>query len=524
MRRDRSTPNDDDRGFTLVFVALVLTILMVFAAFAVDLGALYSERRIDQNSADAAATSGGVEFLRIGSTQAAITEAVAKVTADLGRTVTSAEWIACTDDNALARTAVSLSLTPATACISFSSTFGRMRVRLPDQQVATTFGRVAGIDEFTSNAVAEVSFGDPGGGALPFVLMASDGSVSEICLRSGGGQNPPDVLPPTGDPFGVGRVPDPCNDERFDTASGAEGTTLPFRYDGACTNGPGNQSVVDAIISGMDHPLGVFDPEVTLNPGDNANTLDSNPDFRADGSNSCATALPNALEVDSGFTAQELECALLLSSCTRGTAATSGDPGRLHDSGSSSTFNTFSVDDTALWEYFVPGLPLSAPASCTTAQLDATEFYLRRAALADCLRNWSTGELFTEQVAENPRFGYIPRVAERGLCRDQPAVGDGCSGPLPNYVHINNFAAVYMDGLYSRGPGPCDSSNASTVGSTWAIHYPGKDLDCGSSTVNVDRLSALVVPCGSLPASVCDPSSNPPFPSTVGILKVQLAK
>src|SRR5687767_7642730 len=47
----------DDDGLVLVVLPLVLVTMMVFAAFAVDLGGLYNARRQDQSAADVAALS-----------------------------------------------------------------------------------------------------------------------------------------------------------------------------------------------------------------------------------------------------------------------------------------------------------------------------------------------------------------------------------------------------------------------------------------------------------------------------------
>src|SRR6185295_17650 len=54
----------DEGGFALVFMTLVLVVMLVFAAFAVDLGGVYNERRIDQNGVDAATTSGAIQQLK----------------------------------------------------------------------------------------------------------------------------------------------------------------------------------------------------------------------------------------------------------------------------------------------------------------------------------------------------------------------------------------------------------------------------------------------------------------------------
>ena len=46
---------DGDDGVTMILVALTMVGMMVFAAFAVDMGGVYAERRQDQTAADVAA-------------------------------------------------------------------------------------------------------------------------------------------------------------------------------------------------------------------------------------------------------------------------------------------------------------------------------------------------------------------------------------------------------------------------------------------------------------------------------------
>jgi len=48
-----------DRGAVLMTVAITLVLLMVFAAFTIDIGATYLERRQDQTAADAGALAAG---------------------------------------------------------------------------------------------------------------------------------------------------------------------------------------------------------------------------------------------------------------------------------------------------------------------------------------------------------------------------------------------------------------------------------------------------------------------------------
>lgn len=520
-------------GLTIPIVALTLVLLMVFAAFVLDFGLVYSERRNDQNAADAAATSGAVQFLRTQSKQGAVDEILAKVDVDLGRAVAASAWVTCDDPGSLSHTAVTLGLTPATDCISFSAGYNRIRVRIPDQTVSTSFGRVVGINSFTSSALAEVGTTPAGGGALPFVVTALSGAGDQICLRTDGtgGSEPPEQPPPSGDPYGQGYQLDPCNKDNFDTYQGARGTIKPYFYNG-CNKPTGNQSVVDAIMVGMDHQLGVFEPEVSLAPGESANALDLNPGARFDGANSCGVAFPNTVDVDTGLTAGVLTCALLMSPCPDGSSATAGLPGRLSGSSSVASFAELGINDQPLWDYFVSSLPLGAPPSCADAKSDATEFYRRRAALQDCLAKWTTGVLFVDAIAEQKRLGFIPRIAERAICDTQPNPPSdpdcqGGNGPLDN-VHLNNFSPVYIDALYQSTSGICDTLNPATpAGSTtWSIHYPGKGMKCGNGpgTDKVDRVSGLLLPCGALPATVCDASSNPPFPDPIGLARIRLVK
>jgi len=548
LKGRRLTRRRQERGFTLVILSLTLVSLMIFAAFAVDLGQLYLERRGDQNSADASGTAGAIRFLMTGSIQTTLDEITDRVDADL-RPVSDADWAACSDPNNLPRTAATLStasnpLTPATDCISFSNDYRRLRVRVPDQAVPTAFAGVIGLSEFSSSAFAEVTMEPLGGGGLPFVVLAGAASGDQICLRTDVPNNNPQ--PPDQPTYGYGEgsqtvVQDPCNRLNFATFNGARGTTNPYEYSTNCAPRSGQTTIVAAIIAGMDHNQGVFEPRAVLTTGSSANALDADPRARLDGpaNNSCTSALPNTLELDDGLSAQMLRCALLDVPCASGTARTAGMAGRLSDVGSGASFAERDVEDTPLWDYFVSSLPAAAPSSCGDAADDDTGFYERRQAMLHCLRNWTTGTLFTQDIAANPRFGFVPRIAEYGLCDTQPAPDTACangSGNLDN-VHINSFAPIYMDALYVDNSSVCDTDNEATYDAgtsteltDWSIHYPGKGLDdCGETSggpgsQKVDRLSAIVLPCGALPEEVCDPSRNPPFPDAVGINRIRLAK
>src|SRR5690606_4536767 len=65
----------DERGQTLVQVALMLVVLLGFAALAIDGGMVYAERRHMQNAADAGALAGARELCLSGSETLAIEKA-----------------------------------------------------------------------------------------------------------------------------------------------------------------------------------------------------------------------------------------------------------------------------------------------------------------------------------------------------------------------------------------------------------------------------------------------------------------
>lgn len=76
VRSARGARCADDRGASLVVVVLAIIPIFVFAAFAVDLGAMRAWRRQSQNSVDAAALAGAQNLLSTGSRQIAADYAV----------------------------------------------------------------------------------------------------------------------------------------------------------------------------------------------------------------------------------------------------------------------------------------------------------------------------------------------------------------------------------------------------------------------------------------------------------------
>ena len=101
MNRAQSHFPERERGAAVALFTITLTSLMVVAAFAIDIGLLFSERRQDQASADTGVLAGALE---LGSGVDAAGEAAAAIVRNnLPTTYTDAQWTAmwsaCTDDD-----------------------------------------------------------------------------------------------------------------------------------------------------------------------------------------------------------------------------------------------------------------------------------------------------------------------------------------------------------------------------------------------------------------------------------------
>ena len=174
---------------TMVFVALTLTVLMVFAAFAVDIGAALNARRQDQSVADASALAAAQD---LGDDAAAVMQAKEYAEDALNISQTDPLWNSCNatnDPGALAERASGAS------CVSFDVNRKQVRVKIPDRDYGTTFGRVVGVETITHSASAVAGTVPVGfGGVLPYGLPTTGGDSGLFCLKSG--SNP--ILPCTG--------------------------------------------------------------------------------------------------------------------------------------------------------------------------------------------------------------------------------------------------------------------------------------------------------------------------------------
>ncbi len=232
-------------GAVAIVVALTAALLFVFGAFAVDLGAAYSERRVDQTSADAAALGGANALPDMGgSTNNALRDAGAFVEANLAPPESGwkAAWDACTDVKHLAITGSTYG-----PCVSVSSYGTRVRVVIPTREVKTTLARAMGIETISVSAFAEAQIEFMySAGVLPFGLPAARANDTEVCLKTGPNGFAPAIAPCAGSNEGNFG---PLDFSFFGNA--AAGTLT------ACTGPDSIQLIVNTIL-GVDHPLSVY--------------------------------------------------------------------------------------------------------------------------------------------------------------------------------------------------------------------------------------------------------------------------
>lgn len=551
----------------------MLTAMVGMGALAVDLGAAYTERRHDQNTADAAVMSGAVEsVLGGGIIDDVVAEVGAKVDTTLGREVTDAEWTACTDPDQLAYTTTELqagnpTIDPVTDCISFSAGFDRIRVKLPDQEAISVFGSALGFGtiETTASAEAEIVPG-PGAGAPPFIAFEGTTKGDFVCLRTSSAGDPELYLMqgngPGVAPTVSGSSVDPCHSSQNGVFSSTFGTINPWAYEAGCQRG--NDQIQIAISVGIDHLLGVFaggydtvaqdlDGDGVFEiPGDPAPGAVAGDGFdsrtRVDGAANCTTAFPNTLTADTGLTAQMLRCALLSEKNGPNQDLCLNEYPRLQQGTSVQTDLLVvgeKLDNVAPWTYLNPASTLHAgnvPDACVilaasrqsdtfdlgshpryntyvttfTQWNDPTKWdqYDRYDLFISCLKDWTVGvssELFTEDIGTAARFAFIPQVAETTISAAQEE------------MHIEGFLPVYLYRLYVKAQGGgshamCDPLDPRTTdkyyvhdaGQTNSRFTQGGKKICGDSNDNLSRLSAIALACGMVPDSLCDKDTSLP--------------
>src|SRR5579872_4543131 len=138
----RVASSRDERGLTIVVLGLVLTLLMIFAAFALDVGGSYNLRRQVQSAADYGVLSAAQDLPTTSTARGTVISYINQV---LSRSFVAADFNACSGDSgALAR------IDAAANCISYDNSFSQVRVTFPAGLVkyATALGSIIGAKNF----------------------------------------------------------------------------------------------------------------------------------------------------------------------------------------------------------------------------------------------------------------------------------------------------------------------------------------------------------------------------------------
>lgn len=502
--------------------ALVLVGLMIFAAFAIDLGGLYAERRDDQNAADTSSLAGAMLLNDSDAVVVARVKDVAHKT--LGATLTNAEWNSCTGitdpdlvDNPLS----------GANCITTNGARTQLQVRVPEQVLDATFGRAAGITGYQHSAFAISGITSAGfGSVLPFGMPASaGGGDGYVCIKSGSGGT--SVEPCGGSSSGNFGYVDFGHFGNVDVGTPVD-----------CGNGGQRTRSANNMAVGVDHDLSRFNGT----PWNGVAVVDTT---------ACAatpqTASPNAMDTLTGNTVSQS----LAPGIAFGTGFSDGGPGRLARTspllfgGSGVTRNVAGaqLDDNPLWQFIPDSFPAAAsvPTSCHKSVFTTVlggnlgglpgnvRTFLTPKGTAERMRSliqrcithytgssWTAGGAISgggdpsscpasgctspvfsrnSSSADSPdlpdiqytsRFGYVPQ-----LTTDFP------NGNAT--VYIASFRAIFLQRLLG-------SCSANTCGLDFE---PGLSTNQSSSPDDAEAVTAFVFPTGMLPNGLA--SSDAPF-------------
>jgi len=166
-----------EKGQTLVFVALLITVLLAFAGLAIDMGVLRYEKRLQQSAADAAAIAGASNLAYGGVTSAAQSAAAAN-----GFNSGSDKVSDCTGSGAAVGTVcVQVNNPPASGPHAGNNNYVEALVGAVH---ATYFMKVLGINKeaITARAVATNLSGGPSSGCL-YTLGPPASSIEGVNLN-----------------------------------------------------------------------------------------------------------------------------------------------------------------------------------------------------------------------------------------------------------------------------------------------------------------------------------------------------
>lgn len=529
-----------ERGAIAIMTGVGLVMMLALTAIAVDLGRAWSERRSVQSAADLAALAGALELANSGEPQAALDEVLLAVDENLGVSVPTADWLvgSCTDGNALASTAASLGLTPATTCVSFSADLTEVRVRIPTQSMDTSFAPVIGIDQLSVGASANAYGSSAHTTSLPFAVLDGFSAGDQACLRTSSNIDAGEMWTGNGPgvaPSAVAGSTDPCDSAALDASSEFMGTLdPPIWYDDAGNVICKSNEIAYLIAAGLDHDLLRFrdTPDPTTSPPWGTGGY-GKPDSREveDRCSPVPAVAPNTVKLQTGVQSSLLRCGLVTArsgNCATtvpGPSGTSPLPARLHQGDYVQSTHRIvgeAFDNTPLWNFLRPDIASAdVPAACanvyTNRNHSGWDYYDKLDELTECLSDWKDNKydfLFSESIIDSSRFLFAPLLAEDTLDDSVPNGGPtSCpSSSATKCVHFDDWVPIYIHTLYVSGAGSGSDCDPNNVGV--ARHQAGQQISCGANNKNIDAVSAMVLACGQMPPRICNPRTgqSPSYP------------
>lgn len=472
---------NNDRGASALLIAGAMVLIMGLAAVVIDGGLGFSERRQAQSGVDFGALGALREAVSCEASgtcsisdamDAGASEAIAIVEANLpGRDLQAWSTGDCQDPNRPPEYAPS----PSTDCVSFTSNLDKVRVKLPDDYLDTTFGAVIGLDTLIVQAEAEAG-SDIRSSAQIIPHTPTGTSGSEACLFSN--QAPQTIEPCDGAVSGFYGYLDGAlygDDDELGTPS-------------TCNNGDTNLRVAINLAKGGDHSI----VEYSFGPPADAviNDHDACPNTNED---------VNEVRVETGSPTGGITDGLIhgVSGSINGEPFTSS-PGRiicdLHNpvtnpdgySTACASVRGLSLDHTGLWDFLDSG--------CSGINTHA--------AMKSCLEGGNP--TFTSEIADHPRFAAVP------ILHPNPPDTQAPTGP-GNYK-IERFQAVWIETIYFD----CNANKCDTIhspGETFSPPDPCPDplnltSNCGwtdmSGPDTVEGMVAFLIDEDMLPTSITD--------------------
>lgn len=459
-----------DGAILLTFV-ISGVVLLGFMALAVDGAHAFVQHRDSQATADVSAIAGSFTLLENNGTDA---QKEAGLVAEVKRVAEQnlgpgLDWNGCTDPN---RPPEYANVASDTACISWTFKFRQVRVKIPDREVPTFFGRAIGFGTFTANAAAEVGALIDGGGVIPLGLLAGNTDGLQCGKTSAS-------------PI------DEC--ER-----NSEGNFqyLDFTNYGSISKGTREQcsgGTVGRIISNFAEGIDHFLTLAPSTPSDDSGISAGAAFFRDRDECEGIKRDANAVLTETGNVAGAMTEGLL----------TGSDPlARLKRGARPETtnFDGHTVDNTPIWHWFTQTAledcedtnALSADALINAdPEINTEEEALR------CMDEQGSTEMFLPGIQDSPRLALVPELHQSSW----PTGG--------KYVSFKSFTFVYIQGVF----GNCNTAQNTCD----TVFLPGQpDLSkIKKGNPNVTAMSVIAIQDTTLPQSVRDHFLDPEYDSYV---------